>query len=236
MNWTPNKIPSHPAHSLVTVLTELTRLIIIIIMVKLSLCLTNAMKTYGGVDVYTHVFFTFTPRPLYSQGKSPWYPFNRRLGGPQSWSGRHGEVKILAPTGTRTPAPWSSSYPCSHNSNNNSLFIYMLNSTAKGCIIMIKLPLCSIKSHTMSQGSWDIASCILNLGTRYWWLVRSQDPLDRRFGGLVRLCWTMEKWKVSAHDENRTPNSQLTSPLPSRYIDWVTAAHNKSNSNNNKLM
>jgi hypothetical protein len=33
----------------------------------------------------------------------------RRLGGPQSRSGRHGEVKILDPTGTRTPTSQSSS-------------------------------------------------------------------------------------------------------------------------------
>jgi hypothetical protein len=26
---------------------------------------------------------SFTPRPLYPQGKSPWYPLDRRLGGPQ---------------------------------------------------------------------------------------------------------------------------------------------------------
>jgi hypothetical protein len=31
-------------------------------------------------------------------GKSPWYPFYRRLGGPWSWSGRYGEVKIFYPT------------------------------------------------------------------------------------------------------------------------------------------
>jgi hypothetical protein len=31
------------------------------------------------------------------------------LGGPQSQSGRFGEVKILDPTGTRTPTPRSSS-------------------------------------------------------------------------------------------------------------------------------
>jgi hypothetical protein len=37
--------------------------------------------------------------------KSPRYPFYRRLGGPQSRSGRYGEVKIFDPTGTRTPAP-----------------------------------------------------------------------------------------------------------------------------------
>jgi hypothetical protein len=38
-------------------------------------------------------------------GKSPRYPFYRRLGGPQSRSGRYGEVKNFDPTGTRTPAP-----------------------------------------------------------------------------------------------------------------------------------
>jgi hypothetical protein len=39
------------------------------------------------------------------QGKSPRYSFYKRLGGPQSRSGRYGEVKIVYPTGTRTPAP-----------------------------------------------------------------------------------------------------------------------------------
>jgi len=29
----------------------------------------------------------FMPWPLYFQGRSPWYPLNRRLGGPQSHSG-----------------------------------------------------------------------------------------------------------------------------------------------------
>jgi len=31
--------------------------------------------------------------PLYPQGKSPWYPLDRRLGGPQSCSGQGGEEK-----------------------------------------------------------------------------------------------------------------------------------------------
>jgi hypothetical protein len=76
------------------------------------------MKAYGGADVDT-VFLTpalvggewsasrrgrFTP-----WGKSPRYPLNIRLGGPQSRSGRHGEVKNLAPIGIGTPIPWSSS-------------------------------------------------------------------------------------------------------------------------------
>jgi hypothetical protein len=40
-------------------------------------------------------------------GKSPRYPLDRRLGGPQSRSGRRGVVTILASTGTRTPTPRS---------------------------------------------------------------------------------------------------------------------------------
>jgi len=39
---------------------------------------------------------SFTPWPFYHQGKSPWYPLNRRLGGPQRQSacGRHNTNKI----------------------------------------------------------------------------------------------------------------------------------------------
>jgi hypothetical protein len=40
---------------------------------------------------------SFTHRPLYLQGKIPWYPLDRRLGGPQSRSGRGGEEKNSQP-------------------------------------------------------------------------------------------------------------------------------------------
>jgi hypothetical protein len=76
------------------------------------------MKTYGGVDVYIHVFLTsalvggecsaLRPGRFAPGGKSPQYPLDRGLGEPQGRPGRHGEVKILAPTGTQTPTPWSS--------------------------------------------------------------------------------------------------------------------------------
>jgi hypothetical protein len=52
---------------------------------------------------------SFTPQPLYPRRKRRRHPLDRRLGGPKSRSGRRGEVKILDPTGTRTPTPWSSS-------------------------------------------------------------------------------------------------------------------------------
>jgi hypothetical protein len=40
---------------------------------------------------------SFMPRPLYPQGKSPWYPLDRRLGGTQRRSGRGGEEKNSHP-------------------------------------------------------------------------------------------------------------------------------------------
>jgi hypothetical protein len=39
----------------------------------------------------------FTPRPLYSQGKSLWYPLVRRLGGQQIRSGHRGEERNSQP-------------------------------------------------------------------------------------------------------------------------------------------
>jgi hypothetical protein len=40
---------------------------------------------------------SFTPRPFYSQGKSRWYPLDRKLSGPQKRSGRCGEGKNSQP-------------------------------------------------------------------------------------------------------------------------------------------
>jgi hypothetical protein len=37
--------------------------------------------------------YSFKYQPLYPQGKRLWYPLDRRLGGPQSRSGRGGEEK-----------------------------------------------------------------------------------------------------------------------------------------------
>jgi hypothetical protein len=69
------------------------------------------MKTYGGVDVQTHVFLTLALvlGEWSASRHGPWYPLDRRLTGRQSRSGRRGEVKIFAPIETRIPTPWSSS-------------------------------------------------------------------------------------------------------------------------------
>jgi hypothetical protein len=46
---------------------------------------------------------SFTLRPLYPQGKNPWYALDRRLGGPQSRTGRGGEEKNFQLPNPRAP-------------------------------------------------------------------------------------------------------------------------------------
>jgi hypothetical protein len=76
------------------------------------------MKVYWETEVQLHAFFdlstrwrwvvSLTPRPLYLQEKSPRYSLDRRLGGPQSRSGRDGEEKnSQLPVGNRTLEPQS---------------------------------------------------------------------------------------------------------------------------------
>jgi hypothetical protein len=65
------------------------------------------MKTYWGSDgIAPRILYlgtrwrwvvSFKPRPLYPQGKRPWYPVNRRLDGPQIRSGLGGEQKNSQP-------------------------------------------------------------------------------------------------------------------------------------------
>jgi hypothetical protein len=47
---------------------------------------------------------SFTLRPLCAWGGSPRFPLDRRLGGPESRSGRYGEKKNLSPAGNRITA------------------------------------------------------------------------------------------------------------------------------------
>jgi hypothetical protein len=87
-------------HSIRTLITEIHSKFCIIkgeklkVKVNLSLCLNkhHTMKANwesGGItppilDLGTRwrQVVSFTPHPLYFQGKSPWYPLDRRLAGP----------------------------------------------------------------------------------------------------------------------------------------------------------
>jgi hypothetical protein len=55
---------------------------------------------------------SYMTRPLYPQGKSPWYPLDRRLAGPQS---RVVKKKIPSHAGTRTP---------DHRAHSLTLYFY----------------------------------------------------------------------------------------------------------------
>jgi hypothetical protein len=84
---------------------------VIYVKVKLFLCffLTehHAMKVYWESGAIAPCILELSTRwswvvsfmswPLYPQGKSPWYPLDRRLGGLQSWSGHSGEEKNSQP-------------------------------------------------------------------------------------------------------------------------------------------
>jgi hypothetical protein len=69
------------------------------------------MKTYGGLDVFLTSalvggeWSAASPFRLTPREPPPPYQLERRLGGPQSWFGRHGEEFIQALTGYRTTAP-----------------------------------------------------------------------------------------------------------------------------------
>jgi hypothetical protein len=77
--------------------------------VKLSPCFNWALQHDGVLGQWryssTHLdlgttwtwVVSFTPRPLYHQGKSPCYPLDRRLDRPQSRSGHSGEEKNSQP-------------------------------------------------------------------------------------------------------------------------------------------
>jgi hypothetical protein len=83
-------------------------------MLKWSLCLTNYAQHHAGLwwsgcvdlsilSLEKNTSSRFTPRPLYLPGRIPRYAFDRRLSWPQSCPGRHGEVRTLDPSGSRTP-------------------------------------------------------------------------------------------------------------------------------------
>jgi hypothetical protein len=70
---------------------------------------------------------SFTPRPLYPQGKSPWYQLDRRLGGLQNRSGRAGEEK-------------------------NSQFLRGLESPNRPACSLVAVPLSYLGSHLSGGG------------------------------------------------------------------------------------
>jgi hypothetical protein len=62
-------------------------------------------STILGLGTRCEWAVSFMPQPLYTLGNSPLYPFHRRQGEPQSWSGLSIKKKNLS-------CPWWESNPC----------------------------------------------------------------------------------------------------------------------------
>jgi hypothetical protein len=115
---------------------------------------------------------SFTHRPLYPQGKSRWYPFDRRLGGLQSPSGRGGEEKNSQPrreSNPRTP---------------------IVQPVAQQMVKIQWVKLSLIKHHVMKTPgeSGVIVPHFLKLGTRWRWVVSFTLPVP--IGWTPDPIWT----------------------------------------------
>jgi hypothetical protein len=82
---------------------------------------------------------SFTTRPLYSLGKSPWYPLDRRLDGTQNRSGLGGEEKNSQPSPKLEPPiiqPVAQFYIAELSRPLFDLYmiVFILNSEPKRCM------------------------------------------------------------------------------------------------------
>jgi hypothetical protein len=123
--------------------------------VKLSLRLTkhHAMRAHWGswgiapriLDLGTRRRWVvgFTPRPLYPKEKSPWFPLDSRLGGPQSRSRHGGEEKNSQPhreSNSKTPivqpvaqryTDWAIAALLDNKYRTENNLVYLLNKRMK---------------------------------------------------------------------------------------------------------
>jgi hypothetical protein len=82
---------------------------------------------------------SFTPRPFYFQRKSPCYPLDRRLGGPQSLSGRGGEEKNSQPLPTFEPPIIQPLVQCCTTELSRLLYICIYMSMYVGMYVLITI-------------------------------------------------------------------------------------------------
>jgi hypothetical protein len=132
--------------------------------VKLSLCFNwsprheGVLVGSGGIapwilDLGTRWRWvvSFTPRPRYPQGNSPWYPFYRRLCGPQSRSGRGGEEKNSQPLpGLQSPGHPARNPALYHGDISTPVMTYWVLH-----FIPAKLLVCS--KHGLKNITWNIS-------------------------------------------------------------------------------
>jgi hypothetical protein len=175
---------------------------------SILLILCNTPWTHMGKSIYRSLILdlgtscrwalSFTPLSLYSRGKSPLLPLDRRLGGPQSRSERYGEVKILDPIGSRIPSP-SVVHPVNQSlyrlSYRDSCFMLAHSSksyTSHCCVIVLQTRIHLIDLNItvleyllrcqLRRFLWDYA----NQWDKLQWLTTNDDPVQNS-----RLAWEL---------------------------------------------
>jgi hypothetical protein len=150
--------------------------------VKLSLYFTkhHAMNAYlGSGGIAPHILWPcFMPWPLYTQGKSPWYPLAGRLGGAQSHSGRGGEEK------NAQPPPWIE--PLNPNRPACSPVLYQLSYHGKNFHLRLPMIIFFFFSFVLKMVQmWVANSQVQGLGYLKTWVF------------LWTLIRFVSRWKIS---------------------------------------
>jgi hypothetical protein len=121
---------------------------------------------------------SFTPRPLYSQGKSPLYPLDRRLGGSQSRYGRcRIKTNLLRKLGIETRAiqpvarrytDWAITAPLELN------IILVSSVTDSGWHIIQIIEESSLKAlvYNIEHRMWNKSNAVVNRGTVFYSVLR----------------------------------------------------------------
>jgi hypothetical protein len=103
---------------------------------------------------------------------------------------------------------------------------------------MVKLSLCLTMHHAMKTywGSGGIAPSILDLGTRWRWVVSFTTrplypqekslcfPLDRGWVGPRAVLDAVVKRKIPSPRRESNPRTPIVQPLAHRYTDWAITA------------
>jgi hypothetical protein len=121
---------------------------------------------------------SFTPQPLYPRGESSRYPLDRRLGRPQSRSGRRGEEKHFALPGivrSLKERRWNLNFLTWMSFF--SVKFQLLCTVGETRQVCSFVPQGTVSVETVVPYSWGVAPCTLNLRTRLWWVVSFTPPL-----------------------------------------------------------
>jgi hypothetical protein len=135
-----------------------------------------------------------TSQTLYPQGKSPWYPLDRRLGGPQSRSGRGGEEKNSQPPpgieNPERPARSPTLYRLSYQGSNGYPELLLRGQSSRFVRLTTLLHL--VPRLIMRGALPPFPQCVLMA----WYLLTHRD----------RFIFTVYTFDINGTDQDRTWN------------------------------